>query len=1272
MLELQDKAAAYKAFLWLKPVYLPWFLALLAQAVPVLAEWNYASSPLLQSVGVKPNVVLMLGNATNMRVMSYNDDFRQKYIYAAAGSANAKRYGAPWYFCSVYDNVNHVCTATSRTFKSLGAQEESILDTDSLFSKITIDVNTRNLVDTTAWGWWKSYVCKMVANNTDPDPRQRANGTWPTVTGDPSTRVVNLCLRLRNANTAVWPTQNNDTSSPAYPVGSTLDYDTWYIDDYIDFVLNQTLRDGVRDELAYPLVNGAISAASFNVDFTTNPFVPGYNRMQAARMAAIAVIDKYADETDLGVAKFNDATRNDGTLTESCASGSVAHIAALKWEINTRLRPDQDGALAATQQKVNDYFSGANSPIRYRCQKNYVITMGSSPSGDYTTALNANRDADGVPDGAFGTQSYLDDIAETGYKTDYKIGGTDAAGKSWDDPLYPKQNIVPFTIGFGEANDLTRGAPLVNRVSVLPADIAIKSAALPNGSVKVIAHGLKTGDPVMYESITKTGTTVTTKTTGLLETTAGNLPSHTTDQDNNTAGLYFAIRLDADHFALATSRDNAVAVPPVGIPITGAGSGTHTFSTGPGKSFFAYSSAELVTALRNTLTAINNENLSMSTVSASTSDLSANNRIYQTRFQTDDWSGSLTAYKLNTGTGVVDTTAPVWVSNWAEGDVTASTLTWNPAKKGSFFDWASLDATQKAALHNRTDVVDWLLGNAVAGLRNRDNGMLGDTLNASAQYMGATDEGYGVLSGAEGSRYAAFVTSKTARKPMLWFGAGAMLHGVDASDAGQGEMLVHYIPNGVFRDFTDTNNNGVMDTGVETTGAVDKLFQFAQSDYGKSSNPHRLFVDGSPTVGDAYWAGAWHTVVVGGAGFGGRFLYALEASPTSIYSGGDVLWERGADDDSVDATSTNNSLGYTFSKPVIGRMANGDWAAIVGNGYDSGGDKAQLFILRLSDGAVLKQIDTKAGSATNPNGMSSVQVKLGGADGKTVQTVYGGDLLGNIWKFDVSDSSTSNWQTAFGTVAAPLPLFTATDINGNNKPQPITGGIALKDRGGDTLVFFGTGKYFEVSDNTYPPIDGGPLLNTVYGLFDNGTTMTRPQMGRQTINSRTTDAGTTYRIGSSIATNYTNWRGWYLDLTKDGSVTGAGERVITAPIVHGDRLIFVTITPKTGADPCTDSSKSALFEINAFTGGSLGKAVFDTNGDGEVDDKDAVVMSIESDTIWSPPQILKQVGARGKMIERKVMGSSSAAAPITTLKEGSAEADRDPLSGGRTSWRQLQ
>ncbi len=1268
MLELQDKAAAYKALLWLKPVYLLGFLALLAQAVPVLAEWNYASSPLLQSVGVKPNVVLMLDDSSSMSNLAPSQAFSD-YINAPSGSALAQKYHDDWFMCLSYDSTRKVCL-TASTYSM------NIFDgpVDGYIQHAGVPCDPSTGIIGTGTG------AAMTNNAAHPDPKDGY-----TVTGGSQThRTVNACVgRVPNANTAIVGSTMLPNAA-GYPVGSNADGSRTDLSSrYFNFLLNQTFMDGTRNELLSPAVSGATAANRLVFNMSTSPFVSRINRMQTMRTVVNKLVTTQASALNIGLCRLWDTSRSTSTIcTVPCAAGDDAHIAALTNEVNTVYKAITNiTPLARTQSTINDIFAGAASPIKYSCQQNNVIVLtDGDPASDFYEGYL--YDSDGADDSAFSGESLLDDLAETGFKTDYKTGGVDGAGVSWDDPTNnganKTQNIRGvYTIGFGASNDLLRMTPLVNRVQVPAADIAIKSTTLPNGSIKISGHGLKTGDPVMYEVITKTGIGIyssssTTKTTGLLQTTTGDLPAHTADADNNTPGLYFTIRLDGDHFALATSRNNALAVPPVGIPITDAGTGTHAFSTGPGKSYITSSGAELDSALTDALAKIIGQSLSMSTVSASTSDLSANNRIYQTRFQTNDWSGSLTAYKLNTGTGVVDTTAPVWVSNWAEGDVTASTLTWNPAKKGSFFDWASLDATQKAALHNRTDVVDWLLGNAVAGLRNRDNGMLGDTLNASAQYMGATDEGYGVLSGAEGSRYAAFVTSKTARKPMLWFGAGAMLHGVDASDAGQGEMLVHYIPNGVFRDFTDTNNNGVMDTGVETTGAVDKLFQFAQSDYGKSSNPHRLFVDGSPTVGDAYWAGAWHTVVVGGAGFGGRFLYALEASPTSIYSGGDVLWERGADDDSVDATSTNNSLGYTFSKPVIGRMANGDWAAIVGNGYDSGGDKAQLFILRLSDGAVLKQIDTKAGSATNPNGMSSVQVKLGGADGKTVQTVYGGDLLGNIWKFDVSDSSTSNWQTAFGTVAAPLPLFTATDINGNNKPQPITGGIALKDRGGDTLVFFGTGKYFETSDNTYPPIDGGPLLNTVYGLFDNGTTMTRSQMGRQTIDTRTTDAGTTYRIGSSIETNYTNWRGWYLDLTKDGLVAGAGERVITAPIVHGDRLIFVTITPKTGADPCTDSSKSALFEINAFTGGSLGKAVFDTNGDGEVDDKDAVVMSIESDTVWSPPQILKQVGARGKMIERKVMGSSSAAPPITTLKEGSAEADRDPLSGGRTSWRQLQ
>src|SRR5690606_17367486 len=77
---------------------------------------------------------------------------------------------------------------------------------------------------------------------------------------------------------------------------------------------------------------------------------------------------------------------------------------------------------------------------------------------------------------------------------------------------------------------------------------------------------------------------------------------------------------------------------------------------------------------------------------------------------------------------------------------------------------------------------------------------------------------------------------------------------------------------------------------------------------------------------------------------------------------------------------------------------------------------------------------------------------------------------------DLSSTNPAEWSVEF----SGTPLFTAVK---DGAPQPITGGIEVASGpGGGVSLFFGTGRYFAVGDNT-----GGTGLpvQSLYGIVDN-------------------------------------------------------------------------------------------------------------------------------------------------------------------------------------------
>jgi len=403
----------------------------------------------------------------------------------------------------------------------------------------------------------------------------------------------------------------------------------------------------------------------------------------------------------------------------------------------------------------------------------------------------------------------------------------------------------------------------------------------------------------------------------------------------------------------------------------------------------------------------------------------------------------------------------------------------------------------------------------------------------------------------------------------------------------------------------------------------------------------------------------------------------------SSFSGSYVLWEisdtnsPAASDLTTDTTAKRgfaNNLGYTLPQTAIVKMHDGSWAAIVANGYGSVNNLAVLYIIDVQTGQLIAAIDTKAGSSTAPNGLSS-PIAVDTNDDRVVDSIYAGDLLGNMWKFDVSSSNKNQWKVAYGTTAAPAPLFSAcTNTSAcDTTRQPITAkpqvGKVGTGQSAGIMVYFGTGKYFEATD-----IDvTNAQTQTFYGIWDNNATVAKSDLQVQSITQIVTAGGFNLRATTNNTVNYPTKKGWDMDLPT------AGERAVSAPLIRNGRIIFATLIPipPTGTEVCGASSEATswLMELDALTGSRLpdtaGGAPWDITGDGMINADDLIALPDGTHVAPSGVQLDGGAGTPAVVSDGKredKIFSLTKNADLQSIKEQNPSSS----SGGRQSWRQFQ
>ncbi|MBM3224193.1 MAG: pilus assembly protein PilY, partial [Candidatus Tectomicrobia bacterium] len=692
----------------------------------------------------------------------------------------------------------------------------------------------------------------------------------------------------------------------------------------------------------------------------------------------------------------------------------------------------------------------------------------------------------------------------------------------------------------------------------------------------------------------------------------------------------------------------------------------HAAYNGRGLFLSAADPGGLQDALKAAFQDIADRTSSAASVALNSGSRNANSRVYQARFNSGDWSGQLLSFPI-TVEGALE--VPEWdagaVLDGQHFDTGRTMLTYKPSTKtGIPFRWNSLDPAQQTALHINVSGTNDSLGmarlNYLRGSR-ADEGqgnrfrvrlhMLGDLVNSDPFFVGSPP-----FSDSIGTGYETFRNLYANRLPIVMVGSNdGYLHVVDATT---GREILAYLPS------------------------------FLMSQMPRLTSPtyvHRYYVDGSPTAGDVYidkthtGQPQWRTVMVGGLRSGGQGYYALDITDPSRFSEANapelVLWEF---TDAEDA-----DLGFSFSQPSIVRMANGRWAAVFGNGYNSSvadgsastTGRAMLFIVFLDGGANgiwtlgtdYIKLDTGVGEVATPNGLATPTPVDTNGD-LTIEYVVAGDLRGNVWTFDVRSPSPSEWKVLYADPAgAPRPLFTARDAAGN--PQPITTRPEVGEHPtglGGFVVYVGTGKYLEVGDNSLV----GATTQTFYGIWDKADgvlpSISRTNLLQQSVITEVTAASARLRVTTDGTVNWNTQRGFYLDLPT------SGERQVSDSLLRNGRIIFTTLIP----DPqvCSFGGTSFLMELDAKSGGRLKDPPFDLNADKKFDTLDKVNIAgsptpvapsgiASTEGILPSPTILSSE-TDGVLTELKYNSGSSGGVFVTTENPGEA-------ARGRQAWRQL-
>lgn len=566
---------------------------------------------------------------------------------------------------------------------------------------------------------------------------------------------------------------------------------------------------------------------------------------------------------------------------------------------------------------------------------------------------------------------------------------------------------------------------------------------------------------------------------------------------------------------------------------------------------------------------------------------------YAASYDPSSWTGKLVASTMATNTDGSTTMTEAWNAQTILGttDPDDRKIVTCCTADGAALAFRS-SVLGAASLHSRTyyasfadvpgvgtasqsaaNFVDYLRGDTSKELQNggayrNRSALLGDIVNSKPEVVGAPSFPY---YDSYNPGYSSFKGSYASRDTIVYVGANdGMLHAFDGSltSSTKGTERFAYIPSFTYGESSSSSERYYATYGLASLG--------------NPNYTHHYFVDATPRQFDVNLGAAggtsssssdWRTLLVGGLGKGGKGYYAVDVTDPSSWTSesavaGKVMWEF-----------ADSRMGYTYGDAHVVKTTKYGWVVILPSGYNNSDGKGYIFIVNPSNGALLEAIATPEGSTSAPINLGHIRAFVNDYGDYTADAVYGADLRGNLWRWDL---------TGDGSYPSPTKIATLTNGAGDALPVTTPPLLGVDPTTKKRYVMVGTGQLLSDSDTNSTSLQA--FFAIVDGTGDSGGFYT----------DKTLPAGYAFALSRTDLTGVTSFlselgdsaspMGWYHDFGS-GSGTSIAERVVVEGDVALGMVAFSATLPN--GDACEPAGSSRTFAVRFATAKS---AMVDASG----------------------------------------------------------------------------